>query len=96
MEIMFAPIAGWDVAKGKVRVVGAGEIPGTVISLHDVAEFVVLATELPEMKNRALPLGGPDAITAMDAVAAGQGRYGAILWVKPRKVRKAAEILGAS
>ncbi len=34
-------------------------------------------------------------VVAMDAVAAGKKRYGAILWVKPRKVAKAAEILGA-
>jgi hypothetical protein len=34
-------------------------------------------------------------ITALDAVAAGGGRYGAILWVKPADVRKAAKALGA-
>jgi len=34
-------------------------------------------------------------ITAVDAVAAGGGRYGAILWVKPAAVRKAAKALGA-
>ncbi len=34
-------------------------------------------------------------ITALDAVAAGGGRYGAILWVKPADVRKAARALGA-
>ncbi|MBI4279864.1 MAG: hypothetical protein HY660_15545 [Armatimonadetes bacterium] len=33
-------------------------------------------------------------ITAVDAVAAG-GSYGAIIWVKPRDVRKAAKALGA-
>ena len=35
-------------------------------------------------------------ITALDAVAAGEGRYGAILWVKPAAVRKAAKVLGAT
>lgn len=35
-------------------------------------------------------------ITAMDAVCAGAGRYGAILWVKAPDVRKAARILGAA
>jgi hypothetical protein len=33
-------------------------------------------------------------ITAADAVCAGAGRYGAILWVKPRDVKKAAAVLG--
>jgi len=35
-------------------------------------------------------------VTAMDAVAAGRRRYGAILWVKPRSERRATEILGTS
>lgn len=33
-------------------------------------------------------------ITAMDAVCAGGGRYGAILWVKPKDVKRAAKALG--
>ena len=32
-------------------------------------------------------------ITALQAIAAGSGRYGAILWVKPRDVNKAAKVL---
>ncbi len=34
-------------------------------------------------------------ITAIDAVAAGAGRYGAILWVGTKDVSKAAKALGA-
>jgi hypothetical protein len=34
-------------------------------------------------------------ITAADAVAAGKGRYGMILWVKPSHYRRAAKVLGA-
>jgi hypothetical protein len=34
-------------------------------------------------------------VTAMDAVVAGEGHYGAILWVKPENVAKAAKLLGA-
>lgn len=33
-------------------------------------------------------------IVALQAVSAGAGRYGAILWVKPRDVKKAAKALG--
>jgi len=33
-------------------------------------------------------------VTAMDALAGG-GRYAAILWVKPRDVKKTASVLGA-
>lgn len=34
-------------------------------------------------------------VTAVDAVAAGKGRYGAILWVKSKDIGKAAKALGA-
>lgn len=34
-------------------------------------------------------------VTCMDAVAAGKGRFGAILWVKPKDVVRAAKVLGA-
>ena len=34
-------------------------------------------------------------ITAIDAVTAGKGRYGAIFWVKPAAVAKAAKLLRA-
>jgi hypothetical protein len=35
-------------------------------------------------------------IVASDAVVAGAGRFGAILWVKPRDVARTAKILGAA
>lgn len=34
-------------------------------------------------------------VTAVDAVAAGNGRYSAMLWVKPKDVDQAAQTLGA-
>ena len=34
-------------------------------------------------------------VTAIDAVCAGAGRYGVILWVAPRDVKRAASVLGA-
>jgi len=34
-------------------------------------------------------------VTAVSAVRTGSGRYGALLWVKAKDVRKAAETLGA-
>jgi hypothetical protein len=35
-------------------------------------------------------------VTAIDALCAGAGRYGAIVWVAPRDVTRAARTLGAS
>lgn len=34
-------------------------------------------------------------VTAVDAVSAGRGRFGAILWVKPKDANKAAKVLRA-
>jgi hypothetical protein len=34
-------------------------------------------------------------VIAADAVSAGRGRYGMILWVKPKDVPRAAKVLGA-
>jgi hypothetical protein len=34
-------------------------------------------------------------VTAIDAVCTGGGRYGVILWVAPRDVKRAANVLGA-
>jgi hypothetical protein len=35
-------------------------------------------------------------VTALQAISAGSGRYGAIFWVKPRDVKKAAKLFGIS
>lgn len=35
-------------------------------------------------------------LIAMQAIANGAGRYGAILWIKPRNIGKAAQALGVS
>lgn len=35
-------------------------------------------------------------VTALDAVTAGEGRFGAIFWVKPRDIAKTAKLLGAA
>ena len=35
-------------------------------------------------------------VTAIDAVSVSEGRYGAVLWVAPKDVKKAASWLGAS
>jgi len=39
--------------------------------------------------------GGGINVTAVDAVCAGAGRYGALLWVKSPDLRRAAKLLGA-
>lgn len=35
-------------------------------------------------------------VTSMQAISAGSGRFGGMLWVKPENVRKASKVLGAA
>ena len=51
-----------------------------------VGALVEYATKLGDAKVN---------ITATDAVTAGMGRFGAIIWVKARDVKRAAKALGA-
>ena len=43
----------------------------------------------------ARPAAAKINVTAIDALCAGAGRYGAILWVASRDVKKASQVLGA-
>jgi hypothetical protein len=51
-----------------------------------VGALVYYATRLADAKIN---------VTAITAIVAGSGRFGAILWVKPRDVKRAAKTLGA-
>ncbi len=67
------------------------------IAVEKKSAFLVQGTDRPgAVAGIAAKLAAAGVnITAVDAVAAGGGRYGAILWVKPGDVRKAARALGA-
>lgn len=59
--------------------------------------FLVQGRDRPGMGARLLSklAKAKVNITAVDAVAAGKGRYGAILWVKPEDLKLAAKALKA-
>ena len=89
-QIDFIPAdqAAFKAAARKAKVKLVGPKTGFLVQGEDrvgaVAEFM---TKLSEAGIN---------VTALDAVTAGAGRYGVILWVKPRDVNKAAKTLGAS
>jgi uncharacterized protein YbjT (DUF2867 family) len=68
MEVWLGPAAGVDLAAGRAGVAGAGDVPVSWISLGDVAEFAVRALDHPAAANRDLELGGPEALTALEAI----------------------------
>ncbi len=86
-QLDFIPVdqAAFKAAAKKAKIKLVGPKTGFVIQGDDRAGAVgEIASKLAEAGIN---------ITALHAVAAGAGRYGAILWVKPRDVNKAAKIL---
>jgi uncharacterized protein YbjT (DUF2867 family) len=68
MEIHTGAPAGWDFARARARIVGAGGVPVGYIAIADVAGFAVAALAHPAALNCDLPLTGPEPLSATDAV----------------------------
>jgi uncharacterized protein YbjT (DUF2867 family) len=68
MEVWLSPLVGFDVANGSVTIFGEGAAPISYISLGDVAAFCVAAIDHAAARNATIELGGPEAITQLEAV----------------------------
>ena len=68
MEAWMSSMVGFDIENGKVQLCGDGMNPVSYISLKDVAAFAVKSVENQHARNRTLELGGPDAISQLEAV----------------------------
>ena len=67
-EVWLGPHLGFDAASGNVRIYGSGQNKISWISFRDVAKFAVLALENPATENKVIPLGGPEALSALEVV----------------------------
>lgn len=77
MEIWLSPALGFNYPEHKVRVYGDGKNRVSYISYKDVASFAAGSIGNPAALNRVIEVGGPEAISQLDAVklfeqAAGQ------------------------
>ena len=88
-QLDFIPVdpAAFKAAAKQARLTLVGPKKGFLIQGED--RLGALAEVLGKLAEAAIN------VTATDAVSAGAGRYGVILWVKPRDVRKATKVLGA-
>jgi uncharacterized protein YbjT (DUF2867 family) len=68
METAFSPMAGWNLKEGRIRIAGPGTTLASFISLYDVAEFSVAVDRDLSLHDRDLPLGGPEALSTVDAI----------------------------
>jgi uncharacterized protein YbjT (DUF2867 family) len=69
METWLAPAVGFDVARRRATLYGAGDRPISWISLHDVADIAARCVGNAAVANRILELGGPEALSPDDVVA---------------------------
>lgn len=68
MEVWLGPPA-YDFSAGTVKIYGSGEAPVSYVSARDVVEFAVAAATLGESGNVILEIGGPEALSQLQAAA---------------------------
>jgi uncharacterized protein YbjT (DUF2867 family) len=69
METWLSPALGFDFANARVTIYGAGQNKISWISLDNVAEFAVRAVGDANAIAETLELGGPEALSPLEAVA---------------------------
>ncbi len=70
MEVWLSAAVGFDAAGATATIYGDGTAPISWIALGDVAEFAIRSLDSPAARNAELELGGPDALTPLQVVAA--------------------------
>ena len=68
-EVWFSKPLGFDLEGGTAQVFGPGTAPLSWISEDDVADYAVWALDTPAAAGASIELGGPEAISQLDAIA---------------------------
>jgi len=68
-ETWLSPAVGFDVGNGRVRIYGPGTAKVSYVSLEDVARAVVACVGNPRTSRQAIPIGGPEPLSQLEAVA---------------------------
>jgi len=67
-EVWLSPALGFDPKNAKAQVYGSGNHKISFISFQDVARFAVAALDPDRAPNKAIKLGGPEALSPLEAV----------------------------
>jgi len=67
MEFWLSPAGGFDFPHAKANVFGDGHARLSYISVGDVAEYAVESVDNPAARNTIFELGGPAALSAVEA-----------------------------
>jgi len=68
MEVWLSPAVGFDAANATAAIYGDGRRPISWISTGDVAELAVRCLRNPLARNATIEMGGPEALTPLEAV----------------------------
>lgn len=68
MDVWLSPAVGFDYANAKAQIYGSGENPISWVAFKDVAQFAVESLDNPAARNATLELGGPEALSQLQAV----------------------------
>ena len=68
MEMWLSPALGFDPANGRARIYGSGEGKVSYISVRDVVAFALAVAANPSHPSAILEMGGPEALSQLDAV----------------------------
>ena len=69
MEAWLAPATGFDYPNATARIYGDGDKPISWVSFQDVAEMCVVSLENAAAWRRTIAIGGPAALSPLEAVA---------------------------
>jgi uncharacterized protein YbjT (DUF2867 family) len=68
MEVWLSPVLGFDYPNAKATIYGEGNNKISWIAIKDVASFAVAALDNPAAANKIIELGGPAALSPLEAV----------------------------
>lgn len=75
-ETWFSPAVGFDMGSGKIQIYGNGMSKVSYVALDDVARATVACVDNPKVVRMVLSIGGPRAISQLDAVALAENATG--------------------
>lgn len=68
MEVWLSPALGFDYPNARATIYGTGEQRISFVSLMDVAEYAVLSVNRPAVRDLAIEIGGPAAVSPNEVV----------------------------
>ena len=77
-----------DIENGKIGIIGDGNARHHYIAIDNVADFIVKAVEAPQLRNKSIPIGGPESLSGLEVKALFEKVLN-----KPLKIKKTPAVM---